>query len=64
MQLLNRLSVNNATVFRPPYGAYDKTIVSELNVPIVMWTIDTLDWKHRDSRKTVLAVKEKPKMAV
>lgn len=47
-----------ATVFRPPYGSYDETITDQLNVPNVLWTIDTLDWKHRDSKKTVLAVKE------
>lgn len=50
-----------ATVFRPPYGSYDKTITDQLNVPNVLWTIDTLDWKHRDPEKTVLAVKEHAK---
>lgn len=47
-----------ATVFRPPYGSYDETITDRLNVPNVLWTIDTLDWKHRDPEKTVLAVKD------
>ena len=50
-----------ATVFRPPYGSYDKTITDQLNVPNVLWTIDTLDWKHRDPKKTVQAVKERAK---
>lgn len=50
-----------ATVFRPPYGSYDETITDQLNVPNVLWTIDTLDWKHRDPEKTVLAVKEHAK---
>ncbi|MER2120902.1 MAG: polysaccharide deacetylase family protein [Solibacillus sp.] len=50
-----------ATVFRPPYGSYDETITDQLNVPNVLWTIDTLDWKHRDPEKTVLAVKERAK---
>lgn len=48
----------NATVFRPPYGAYDKTIVNQLNVPNILWTIDTLDWKHRDPKKTLAAVQK------
>lgn len=46
-----------ASVFRPPYGSYDETITDQLNVPNVLWTIDTLDWKHRDPEKTVLSVK-------
>ena len=50
-----------ATVFRPPYGSYDKAITDQLNVPNVLWTIDTLDWKHRDPEKTVMAVKEQAK---
>ncbi|MEK4387322.1 polysaccharide deacetylase family protein [Solibacillus sp. FSL W7-1464] len=52
---------HQATVFRPPYGSYDKTITDQLTVPNVLWTIDTLDWKHRDPKKTVLAVKERAK---
>lgn len=47
----------NTTVFRPPYGSYNKTITSHLNVPNVLWTIDTLDWKHHDPKKTLEIVK-------
>ena len=50
-----------ATVFRPPYGSYDETITDQINVPNVLWTIDTLDWKHRDPEKTLQAVKERAK---
>ncbi|MCH7322801.1 polysaccharide deacetylase family protein [Solibacillus sp. MA9] len=49
---------HNATVFRPPYGAYDKTIINQLKVPNILWTIDTLDWKHRDPKKTLAAVQK------
>lgn len=51
----------NATVFRPPYGAYNKTVINQLNVPLTMWTIDTLDWKHRDPKKTVQAINKQVK---
>ncbi|WP_079524485.1 polysaccharide deacetylase family protein [Solibacillus isronensis] len=50
-----------ATVFRPPYGSYDESITDQLSVPNVLWTIDTLDWKHRDPEKTVQAVKDRAK---
>ena len=52
---------NNPTVFRPPYGSYDKTVSSQLNVPNVLWTVDTLDWKHRDPKKTLQIVKSNVK---
>lgn len=51
----------NTTLFRPPYGAYNKTITGLLNVPNIMWSIDTLDWKHRDPKKTLQIVKTNAK---
>ena len=51
----------NATVFRPPYGAYNKTVTNQLKVPNVMWTIDTLDWKHHNPKKTVASVQKNAK---
>ena len=51
----------NATVFRPPYGAYNKQIQSQLSVPLIMWSVDTLDWKHRDPKKTLQSVKAQTK---
>ncbi|WP_107841946.1 polysaccharide deacetylase family protein [Metasolibacillus meyeri] len=44
------------TLFRPPYGAYNKEILSSLSVPLVMWSVDTLDWQHRTPSKTLKAV--------
>ena len=51
----------NATVFRPPYGAYNKTVTNQLKVPNVLWTIDTLDWKHHNPKKTLAAVQKNAK---
>jgi len=39
------------TVFRPPYGEKNKQLTDFAKVPVVLWTIDTLDWKYRDSSK-------------
>lgn len=44
------------TLFRPPYGAYNKAILSSLSVPMIMWSVDTLDWQHRTPAKTLKAV--------
>lgn len=46
------------TLFRPPYGSFDKDIQSSLSVPLIMWSIDTLDWKHRDPEKTLKSVQQ------
>lgn len=33
------------TTIRPPYGAYNDIVLKNANRPIVLWSIDTLDWK-------------------
>lgn len=34
---------------RPPYGAMNKAVRRQTDRPMVMWDVDTLDWRHRDS---------------
>lgn len=39
-------------IIRPPYGAFNNVVISQatkLNLPIVMWSIDSLDWKSRNA---------------
>lgn len=48
---------HESTVFRPPYGATNETINDMLPRPVVNWTVDTLDWKHRDQNKLLPMVK-------
>ncbi|PUB12007.1 polysaccharide deacetylase family protein [Paenisporosarcina sp. OV554] len=45
------------TVFRPPYGAFNDDILNELQLPVVLWDVDTLDWKHRDAAQLLTSVK-------
>lgn len=43
------------TVFRPPYGSYDATTRAVVGAPIILWDVDTLDWKTRSADATVQA---------
>ncbi|MEV0823024.1 polysaccharide deacetylase family protein [Nonomuraea rubra] len=36
---------------RPPYGAFNATVRLQARRPVVMWSVDTLDWRYRDSAK-------------
>ncbi|MEV0614137.1 polysaccharide deacetylase family protein [Nonomuraea sp. NPDC050404] len=36
---------------RPPYGAFNETVRMQTERPLVMWSVDTLDWRLRDSAK-------------
>jgi peptidoglycan/xylan/chitin deacetylase (PgdA/CDA1 family) len=35
------------TLTRPPYGNYNSTIASIMGTPIILWSVDTLDWKYK-----------------
>lgn len=44
------------TVMRPPYGAIDKDVKNSVDMPMILWSIDTLDWKTRNVKKTINTV--------
>lgn len=46
-----RVTGQHATVFRPPYGLVDQRVRESSKLPVVLWSIDTLDWKHRNAKK-------------
>lgn len=48
----------NSTLFRPPYGAINDSVRALIPRQSVNWTIDTLDWKHRDPNKLLPMVKK------
>ncbi|QBK24640.1 polysaccharide deacetylase family protein [Ureibacillus thermophilus] len=50
-QIIYDVTGEYPTVFRPPYGASNQTVKSLVDIPVVLWTIDTYDWKYRDSNK-------------
>jgi len=43
-------------LLRPPYGNYNSTVSSVAGMPLILWSIDTLDWKTRNADKTVSCV--------
>ena len=51
-QLVN-LTGQGASVVRPPYGSVNDTVKSVIGTPMILWSIDTLDWKTLDVESTV-----------
>lgn len=41
---------------RPPYGSYDNNVKQNLDYPLILWSIDTLDWKTKDANATYNSV--------
>lgn len=38
-------------VMRPTYGSYNSKLKSQIDMPMILWSIDTLDWESRDPIK-------------
>jgi len=47
-----------ASVFRPPYGNTNAVIEKTAAVPVILWSVDTLDWKSRDADSVFNEVKK------
>lgn len=39
------------TLVRPSYGTYNNRIKKVMDKPIIIWNIDTLDWKYHSSKR-------------
>lgn len=60
--VIEKSTGQQATVFRPPYGANNATVKNQTDLPIVLWDVDTLDWKHRNAEQTLAIVKNNTKI--
>ncbi len=45
-------------VMRPPGGAHNGTVEGSVGMPLILWSIDTLDWRTRNAARTQAAVLE------
>lgn len=51
-----------ATMMRPPYGATNRVSrrpLTELGLPVILWSVDSLDWKTRSTGATVDSILSK-----
>lgn len=56
-QLLLDLTGQGASVVRPPYGSVNSSVKTTVGTPMVLWTVDTLDWESQDPQKIADVVK-------
>ena len=55
-QMVQSITGQGVALMRPPYGAISTTMKKQLKQPMILWNIDTLDWKTRNAKKTMKAV--------
>lgn len=62
---VKKITGHGTNGIRPPYGDLDKSVRKTLSsVPdgeIILWSVDTLDWKTRSTSKTIASVKKEAK---
>lgn len=45
---IKKITGENPTLLRPPYGNFNKIVSKNAGVPMIYWSVDTEDWKHRN----------------
>lgn len=55
-RVVRSVTGHNPTLLRPPYGAYNYSVKTAAGMPVIMWSVDTLDWKTRNSQSTINSV--------
>ena len=48
-------------LLRPPYGSINRTVKNTVKDPLILWSIDTLDWKTLNADKTAAAILKQAK---
>lgn len=57
-KLLNGYEIS---LLRPPYGSISKTMRKKIKKPMILWSLDTEDWKSRNAKKVFNRVKKEVK---
>ena len=55
--MLEELTGKRSTLFRPPFGEYNDTVIKaarEAGYEVIQWSRDTVDWKQDRSAQTIL----------
>jgi len=55
-QLIFNLTGEYPALIRPPEGSYNSTVLNTVDRPLVLWSIDTRDWKTRSASSTITSV--------
>ncbi len=58
-QAVKDLTGVEVRLLRPPYGSYHSATFAAAGMPIVLWSIDTLDWKTRSTSATIQCIQQK-----
>ena len=58
---ISKVTGSNVGLLRPTYGAIDRMVKANINAPLILWSIDTLDWKTLNTDATVNTILKQAK---
>lgn len=50
---IKNITGQGRVIIRPPYGAVDDNVMALIKDPVILWSIDTEDWKTRNAQATI-----------
>lgn len=56
-RVIKRYTGKEAKVIRAPGGSVNDRVRNTVEYPIISWSVDTLDWQHRNTAKVIASVK-------
>ena len=60
-KILKKHTGNKFSLVRTPYGDTDRRVLKNTDYPVILWSLDSLDWKSKNSKKIVKRVMKKIK---
>lgn len=60
-EIIKSATGKESTAFRPPYGSVNEQVQNSIDIPSILWTIDTLDWKSHNPDEILKIVQENVK---
>ena len=48
---ISKITGSKPSLLRPPGGWYNDSVCSYAGKPVIMWSVDTLDWKYKNAQK-------------
>lgn len=56
-EMINQVIEVGDALLRPPYGDHNALVDKIVKVPMITWSIDSLDWKSKDKDKVIEQIK-------
>jgi len=50
-EIIKNITGVEPEILRPAYGSYNNRVLKNIKTPIVLWSIDTMDWRYRNSKR-------------